>query len=171
MAACGEARTAGSTPSLRGTIGGVTPSVEDTFFLGGNVVTEISMTSFSGACDTLLSRNQIPKNSTLLRISLYPHADGNGHAVPLTAPATFESMGTGPIAVDTFLADWQSIGPSCGSTSHPATGGTVTITAASPSQLTGTLDLMFETAGISGTFVASSCVASDSAPHGIPTCL
>jgi hypothetical protein len=94
----------------------------------------------SGASVGAYTSKRVPKGSSALSFQLVSYASGG--AGPVTAPGTFTLMGGHPGA-DAFGAEWSFVDASCADTTVSATGGTVTVTTASGSQLTGTFDLTF----------------------------
>ena len=168
--ACGPSTgtTSSAAGSATGTVGGVSLGVQDAFFANGVTTgTVVGVTSFSGACETLYSSKRYPRSSVGLSLQLIAY-EGGGPAGPVTAPGTFALLGTS-VGGDTFGASWDSVDGSCGDTTTQATGGTVTVTAVTASQLTGTFDLTFGGDHVTGSFSATDCAAA-AGSQGNPTC-
>jgi hypothetical protein len=129
--------------------------------------TIVGITSFSGACNAIYVNEHFPRSSVALSIQLASSVDG-GPAGPVTAPGAFELLGpnAGP---NLFGANWDSVDASCRVTTTQATAGSLTISTVSPSQLTGSFDLMFGADHVTGSFTASNCQAALSA-QGNPSC-
>jgi hypothetical protein len=170
-AACGSSGSGSSPPgsaagSATGTVGGASLDVQDAFLANGVTTgTVVGVVSFADACATLYTSKRVPKGSSALSFQLVSYASGS--AGPVTAPGTFTLIGGHPGA-DAFGAEWSFVDASCADTTVSATGGTVTVTAASGSQLTGTFDLTFGSDHLTGKFRALDCAAANS--QGNPTC-
>jgi hypothetical protein len=157
---------------VTGTVGGVALNEQDAFFASNLTTTTgtvLGITTFSSACDSLYVKKQYPRNSVGLSIQLAQYAD-SGLLGAVTAPGVFTLTGTNPGSGGWFGAYWDAADGACMSTSTQATGGTVTVTAVSTSELTGTFDLTFGTDHIVGSFNASDCPAAEVA-QGDPTCI
>jgi hypothetical protein len=147
--------------------GGASLDVQDAFFANGVTTgTAVGVVSFADACATLYTSKRVPKGSGGLSLQLISYASGS--AGPVTAPGTFTLIGVQPGA-DAFGAEWTFVDAPCTDTTVSATGGTVSVTAASGSQHTGTFDLTFGSDHLTGSFSASDCAAAASS-QGNPTC-
>jgi hypothetical protein len=158
---CSSASTTGSAAgSLTGSVGGVSLDVQDAFFVNNNpgtTGTVVNLTSYPGACRETYIGGHFPSKSVAMGFQLA--APGDGGLGPVAAPGK-------PVLAGAY---WDSVDASCQIATTNATGGTVTITAVSASQLTGSFDLMFGNDHVTGSFVASNCPAALS-HQGNPSC-
>jgi hypothetical protein len=167
--ACGSSSTGPTTTApATGTVAGIALEAHDAFFVNSSVTTGtvVGITSFSGACETLYTNDRLPGSSAVLSLQLVSYTDG-GAAGPVTAPGTFSLLPS--LGTNEFGAEWTSVDASCVDTTISATGGSVTVTDVSASELTGSFDLTFGADHITGSFSASECPAAGT-PHSDPTC-
>ena len=157
----------GPAGSADGSVGGASLDVQDAIFVNGATVgTGVVLTSYPGACDAIYASKHVPHGSRSVSLQLVA-ADAAGSG-PVWKPVTF-ALGPASAKTNWFGAELTSVDGSCNDTSTAATGGTVTITAVSASQISGTYDLTFGSDELTGSFTAASCAAPD-ASSGDPTC-
>ncbi len=160
VAACSSAST-----SATGTVGGASLNAQDAVFANlqtpSTSGTVLAVTSFTGACDDV-TNSRLPKSSAVLSIQMV----SNGGTV--TAPGTFSfPNATGANFLGASFAAYDA---TCTATRTDATSGSVSVTAVSASQMTGTFELTFGNDHLSGSFNASYC-ATLGQGNGSPACI
>ncbi len=160
VAACSSAST-----SATGTVGGASLNAQDAVFAnlqsGSTSGTVLAVTSFTGTCNDV-TNSRLPKSSAVLSIQMV----SNGGVV--TAPGTFSFPNAS--GANFLGASFSAYDATCVPTPTDATAGTVSVTAVSASQMTGTFDLTFGNDHLSGSFNAAYC-ATLGQGNGSPTCI
>jgi hypothetical protein len=150
--ATGDAGGTSGAIHVNGTLGGQTLTLVDSIAIQTSTQTEFLITSYSGACGYAQAGNE-KETSGFLKIKL----DTNSPLAPGMYPLTDASSD----------AEYKTLDATCSSDiKNEATAGTITITASTDAQISGTFDLTFGADHLTGSFAAAVCAGVPSSSSG-----